>query len=185
MTTGMLRSPKVIGIVGWKNSGKTTLIESLLPEFTSRNLRVSTIKHAHHALDFDIPGKDSYRHRMSGAHETIVASSARWALIRELRDAPEPTLDELLDRLSPCHLVLVEGFKTHGHAKIEVFRDEAGLSCLADSDPSIIAVATHRMALAGHHHFLPLDDPSAIATFLCNLNIAVRFGSKMSRSKCW
>lgn len=110
---------KVFGITGWKNSGKTTLTERLVEEITGRGITVSTIKHAHHSVDVDQPGKDSFRHRAAGAGEVILASAYRWAIMHELRGAEEPSVDELLARLSPVDIVLIEGFKQNDHAKIE------------------------------------------------------------------
>lgn len=156
---------RVMGIVGWKNSGKTTLIEALVRELTARSLRVSTVKHAHHDFEIDTPGKDSHRHRTAGAHEVLVASSQRWALIHEARGTGEPPLADMLARLGPCDLVLVEGFKHEPHRKIEITRRADEL--LADSDPSICAVATDNPGLAGHHPCLPLNDAAAIADFVC------------------
>lgn len=161
-----MRAQKIFGIVGWKNSGKTTLVEALVREMTGRGLLVSTVKHAHHAFDIDVPGKDSYRHREAGAHEVIVASGQRWALMHELREAPEPPLGELLAKLAPCDLVLVEGFKQGTHPKIEVarFKREEGL--IADQDGAVMAVATDDETLAGRHLALPLNDAAAIAEFI-------------------
>jgi molybdopterin-guanine dinucleotide biosynthesis protein B len=113
---------RIFGLAGWSGSGKTTLMAKLLPELIQAGLRVSTIKHAHHAFDIDRPGKDSWQHRMAGASEVMVASANRWALMHELRGAPEPDLDELVTRMTPVDLLLVEGFKRHVHAKLEVFR---------------------------------------------------------------
>lgn len=157
----------VIGIVGWKNSGKTTLVEKLVCELTARGLRVSTIKHAHHGFDIDRPGKDSYRHRAAGASEVLVASAQRWALLHENQGAAEPSLAALLKHLQPCDLVLVEGFKHGPQRKIEVRRD-AGAPRLADSDPTICAVATDDPGLAGSHLCLALDQPAVIADFICS-----------------
>jgi molybdopterin-guanine dinucleotide biosynthesis protein MobB len=157
----------VIGIVGWKNSGKTTLVEKLVRELVGRGLRVSTIKHAHHDFDIDHPGKDSYRHRAAGAQEVIAASAHRWALVHESRGAPEPSLAELLAKLAPCDLVVVEGFKHGPHAKIEVRRTGACGPFLAAEDDSVIAVATDDPALAHGHPSLPLDDAAVIADFVC------------------
>jgi len=157
----------VVGIVGWKNSGKTTLVEKLVRELTGRGLKVSTVKHAHHDFDIDHQGKDSYRHRAAGAQEVLVASGQRWALLHELRGAPEPTLSDLLAHLQPCDLVLVEGFKQGLHRKIEVRRTGAKEHRLADQDPTILAVATDDPELAGPHCYLPLNDAATIADFIC------------------
>ena len=161
------RRSRVFGIVGWKNSGKTTLIERLIGEFVAKGFAVSTIKHAHHAFDIDVPGKDSYRHREAGAQEVLVASAERWALMHELRDAPEPSLTELLGHLAPCDLVLVEGFKFDAHPKIEVLRALGKNGRIADKDETVCAVATDDRTLAGPHPYLPLNDAAAIAEFIC------------------
>lgn len=161
-----MKAQKILGIVGWKNSGKTTLVEALAREMTARGLRVSTVKHAHHAFDIDVPGKDSHRHREAGAHEVIVASGARWALMHELRGAPEPPLEELIAKLAPCDLVLVEGFKRGTHRKIEVARFTREEGLVADQDDAVIAVATDNSALAGRHLALPLNDAPAIVEFI-------------------
>ena len=163
----MRTSHKVFGITGWKNSGKTALVEALLCELTARGLRVSTIKHAHHAFDIDVPGKDSHRHREAGASEVLVASGRRWALMHELRDEAEPRLEELLARLSPCDLVLVEGFKRDSHPKIEVLRTLGPDGRIADSDGTVCAIVTDNPAIRGAHPALPLGDISAIADFIC------------------
>ena len=133
---------KVFGIVGWKNAGKTGLMERLVSEITGRGHTVSTVKHAHHAFDVDQPGKDSYRHRVAGASEVLLASNARVALMQELRGAPEPDLPSLLARLSPVELVLVEGFKHAPHPKVEAFRAATGQTLLAHGDDTILAVAS-------------------------------------------
>lgn len=156
----------VIGIVGWKNSGKTTLVERLVAIFTGMGLHVSTVKHAHHAFDIDRPGKDSYRHRAAGAREVLVASAARWALMRELRDEPEPSLDDLLARLAPADLVIVEGFKSHPHPKIEVRLAGQTTSLLAASDTDILAIATDGESPKTVLPTLPLNRPEAIAAFI-------------------
>lgn len=156
---------KVYGIVGWKNSGKTTLMERLVAEIAGRGLRVSTVKHAHHAFDVDKPGKDSFRHREAGATETLVSSGARWALMHELRGEPEPPLADLLARLSAVDVVLVEGFKTAGHPKVEVHRADTGAPLIAANDDSVRAVATNDAVDAGRP-LLPLDDPKAVADFI-------------------
>lgn len=131
----------VIGIVGWKNSGKTTLAGALIRELSSRGRRVNSIKHAHHGVDVDQPGTDSYQHREAGAQEVILAGGQRFAIMHELRGAAEPTMDELLARLGPCDWVVVEGFKSHAHPKIEVHRQASERAPLYPQDDSIIAVA--------------------------------------------
>ena len=161
-----MKAQKILGIVGWKNSGKTTLVEALVREMTARGLRISTVKHAHHAFDIDAPGKDSHRHREAGAHEVIVASGERWALMHELRGAPESPLEELIAKLAPCDLVLVEGFKRGGHPKIEVARFTREEGLIADQDDAVIAVATDNPVLAGRYPSLPLNDAAAIFDFI-------------------
>ena len=161
------RRPRVFGIVGWKNSGKTTLIERLVREFVAKGFRISTIKHTHHTFDIDAPGKDSYRHREAGAHEVLVASTQRWALMHELRGAPEPSFAELLAHLAPCDLVLVEGFKFDAHPKIEVLRALGSNGRIADKDETVCAIATDDPVLAGRHPALPLNDAAAIVEFIC------------------
>lgn len=132
----------VIGIVGWKNCGKTTLASALIRELSSRGLTVNSIKHAHHGVDVDQPGTDSYRHRDAGAREVILAGGQRFAIMHELRGAGEPTLDQLLARLGPCDWVVVEGFKSDAHRKIEVHRQVCTQAPLHLTDASIVAVAT-------------------------------------------
>jgi molybdopterin-guanine dinucleotide biosynthesis protein B len=121
---------RIFGLAGWSGSGKTTLLAALIPELAARGLTVSTIKHAHHEFDIDRPGKDSWRHRQAGAREVMVASSRRWALMHELRDAPEPPFEDLVARMSPVDLLLVEGWKWHPHPKLEVHRPSLGKSLL-------------------------------------------------------
>ncbi len=157
---------RVIGLAGWSGSGKTTLLSRLVPELIGRGLRVSTVKHAHHAFDIDQPGKDSYVHRMAGATEVLVASAHRWALMHELRDAPEPDFETLLAKLAPVDLVLVEGFKHHPHPKIEVFRRANGKQLLAPGDPHIVAVASDGPVPETALPVLDLDDVAAVAGFI-------------------
>jgi len=133
---------RVIGLAGWSGAGKTTLVAALIPWLGGRGLRVSTIKHAHHGFDVDRPGKDSHAHRAAGAGQVLVASSVRWALMTELRGAPEPSLAALLARLDPVDLVIVEGFKRDGHPKIEVHRAANGKPWIHPDDPAIRAVAS-------------------------------------------
>lgn len=154
---------KVFGVTGWKNAGKTTMVERLVREFRARGLRVSTVKHAHHGFDIDHPGKDSYRHREAGAGEVLVASSRRIAQVTEIEE--EQPLDALLERLAPCDIVLVEGWKRGGHSKIEVHRQEIGGTLIASDDPTIRAVATDAVVATGHRVFA-LDDASGIADFI-------------------
>ncbi len=157
---------RIIGLAGWSGSGKTSLVVRLLPVLVARGLRVSTIKHAHHEFDVDTPGKDSYEHRAAGAHEVLVASARRFALMHELRDAPEPTLEELVARLAPVDLLIVEGFKRHAHDKIEVHRPSVGKKLLAPEDPHIVAVASDAALEGLAVPRLDLDDTAAIADFV-------------------
>jgi molybdopterin-guanine dinucleotide biosynthesis protein B len=133
---------KVIGLAGWSGAGKTTLLTRLIPHFNAQGLRVSVIKHAHHQFDVDVPGKDSWRHREAGAAEVLVSSEKRWALMHELREAAEPRLPELLGKLSPVDLVVVEGFKREPHRKIEVHRAANGKPWLFPDDPGIVGIVT-------------------------------------------
>ena len=157
---------KVFGVVGWKNSGKTGLVERLVAEFVSRGLSVSTLKHAHHSFDVDHPGKDSDRHRVAGAHQVLLSSANRWALMTELRGAQEPPLEALLAKLSPVDLVLVEGYKRDGHAKIEAHRLETGQPLIARDDETIRAVASDEALEGLSVPVLDLDDTKGIADFI-------------------
>ncbi|MFD1344181.1 molybdopterin-guanine dinucleotide biosynthesis protein B [Litorisediminicola beolgyonensis] len=156
---------KLYGVTGWKNAGKTGLMERLVTEITSRGITVSTVKHAHHSFDVDHPGKDSHRHRVAGASEVLLSSRNRVALMQELRDAPEPTLDALLGRLSPVDLVLVEGYKRDRHPKIEAFRAETGNPLIAPGDPTIRAIAAD-CPLETDRRLFDLNDTRAIADFV-------------------
>lgn len=156
---------KVFGIAGYSGSGKTTLLEKLIPRLTARGLTVSVIKHTHHGFDIDRPGKDSYRHREAGASEVLLACGVRWALMREVRDAPEPCLDDLLTRLAPCDLVLVEGFKQEPIPKVEVYRPANGKPPLFPGRRDVVAVATDG-EVATDLPRLPLDDAEAVAVFI-------------------
>src|SRR5215212_3219825 len=156
---------RIFGLAGWSGSGKTTLLTGIVPELVARGLSVSTIKHAHHEFDIDRPGKDSWRHRQAGAREVLVASARRWALMHELRDAPEPTLDELVARMSPVDLLLVEGWKRHPHPKIEVHRPALGKPLLYPDDPWVVAIASDE-TLDAPVPLLPLGDPTAVAAFI-------------------
>jgi len=156
----------LFGIAGWSGSGKTTLLARLIPALVARGVRVSTIKHAHHAFDLDTPGKDSHTHRMAGATEVLVGSASRYALIHELRGAPEPTLEELASRLAPVDLVLVEGFKRSGHHKLEVWRATVGKPPLWPDDPAVVAVASDGPVAGCPLPVLALDDIETIASFV-------------------
>ncbi len=157
---------KVFGVAGWSGSGKTMLVEALVPALRARGLRVSTIKHTHHAVDLDRPGKDSYRHRSAGATEVVLVSPSRWTLIHELRGTPEPTPEALLARLAPVDLVIAEGFKTLRHDKIEVHRPSLGRPLLAVDDPTIVAIASDQVIAKAPVPLLDLNDPMQIATFI-------------------
>ncbi|MCS6780852.1 MAG: molybdopterin-guanine dinucleotide biosynthesis protein B [Geminicoccaceae bacterium] len=157
---------RVFGVVGFKNNGKTTLVVRLLGHLVARGWRVSTIKHAHHTVDIDQPGKDSFRHRQAGASEVVLATARRWALVHELADEPEPTLDELLAKMAPVDLVLVEGFKRFSQPKIEVHRRERGTPLLAREDPTILAVASDEPIPGLAVPLFDLDDIEAIAAFV-------------------
>jgi molybdopterin-guanine dinucleotide biosynthesis adapter protein len=156
---------RVWGVTGWKNTGKTTLTERLVAELTAQGLHVSTIKHAHHATEIDHPGRDSFRHREAGAGQVLVASPVRWALMTELRGAEEPPLEALLGRLDPCDLILIEGYKTAPHPKIETHRQAAGRDLLAPGNPTIRAVASDANPKTGLPLF-HLDDVAGIAAFI-------------------
>ena len=158
---------RVFGITGWKNSGKTTLTERLVTELVGRGWRVSTIKHAHHDFDIDKPGADSFRHREAGATEVAIVSGRRWALMHELRGEDEPTLDEVLARIAPCDLVLVEGYKRENHLKIEARRlDAKDRSPLTSGDPAIVAIASDHPVAGEQVPVFGIDDIEAIADFV-------------------
>ncbi|MDZ7905392.1 MAG: molybdopterin-guanine dinucleotide biosynthesis protein B [Cypionkella sp.] len=156
---------KIYGVVGWKNAGKTSLIERLVAEFCARGLRVSTIKHVHHDVDLDHPGKDSHRHRSAGASEVILAGAHRFALLAEHR-AGEPPLAALVARLAPVDLVLVEGYKRDSHPKIEVWRQAAGHDLIAPSDPTIRAVASDCAPPTLQIPKLDLNNTAQVADFI-------------------
>jgi len=155
----------IFGLAGWSGSGKTTLLAALIPELVGRGVTVSTLKHAHHEFDIDQPGKDSWVHRQAGASEVMVASSRRFALMHELRDAPEPSLGELVSRMAPVDLLLIEGFKREPHPKLEVHRPSVGKPFLYPDDPHIVAIASDAV-LTAPLPVLPLADAAAIADFI-------------------
>lgn len=156
---------KLYGVVGWKNAGKTGLMERLVTEITGRGFTVSTVKHAHHRFDVDHPGKDSHRHRVAGATEVLLASRNRFALMHELRDEDEPSLDALLSKLAPVDLVLIEGYKRDAHPKVEAHRAVTGNPLIAPDDPTVRAVASDT-ALDLDRPVFDLDDTRAIADFI-------------------
>jgi len=156
---------KIFGVTGWKNSGKTGLMERLITEFTTRGLTVSSIKHAHHSFDIDHPGRDSYRHRDAGARQVLLASRNRWALMHELRDEDEPSLGDLLKQITPVDLVLIEGYKRDRHPKIEAHRKETGQPLIAPEEETIVAVASDT-SVAIDRPVLGLNDTESIADFI-------------------
>ena len=156
---------RIYGVVGYKNAGKTGLMERLVTAITGRGFSVSTLKHAHHSFDIDQPGKDSHRHRIAGAHQVLLSSGNRWALMTELRDTPEPPLATLLTQLTPVDLVLVEGYKRDSHPKIEAHRAETRHPLIAPDDPTVRAVASdHPLEL--DRPVFDLNDTAAIADFI-------------------
>lgn len=157
---------KLWGVVGWKNAGKTGLMERLVAEFVARGHTVSTIKHAHHSFDVDHPGKDSFRHRNAGASEVLLSSGARFALMHELRGSAEPRLEDLIARITPVDLLLIEGYKRDTHPKIEAHRAVTGNPLIAPDDPTIRAVASETpLEVPGRPVFV-LDDTASIADFI-------------------
>lgn len=162
-STPLAPAARILGIAGWSGSGKTTLLVKLIPLLVGRGLRVATLKHAHHAFDVDKPGKDSYEHRRAGASEVIVSSARRWVHLHEVGSGAEASLAELLRKLSPCDLVLVEGFKTQTQPKLEVFRRTTGKQPLYPTDPRIVAVATDGPLSDASVPVVDLNDVAAVA----------------------
>ncbi len=168
---------KVFGLAGWSGSGKTTLMTKLVPALVARGVSVSTMKHAHHGFDVDKPGKDSYEHRTAGATEVMITSTHRWALMRELRGAPEPTVEALMAHMTPVDLLLIEGFKAQHHEKLEVHRPALGKPLLCRDDPKIVAIACDGPVPDLALPQLELDDVDAIAGFIiahCGLTAAAQ-----------
>jgi molybdopterin-guanine dinucleotide biosynthesis adapter protein len=157
---------RIIGLAGWSGSGKTTLLARVIPRIVARGLKVSTVKHAHHAFDVDQPGKDSHTHRMAGATEVLVGSANRWALVHELRGDAEPALAALIAKLSPVDLVLIEGYKREPHPKLEVYRAAVGKPLLHPDDPAIVAVASDEPLPAARVPVIDLDDVERVADTL-------------------
>ncbi|MEX0694266.1 MAG: molybdopterin-guanine dinucleotide biosynthesis protein B [Rhodospirillales bacterium] len=170
---------KIFGFAGWSGSGKTTLVKALIPVLIERGLKISTIKHTHHNFDIDRPGKDSFEHRAAGAHEVVITGAARWALLHENRGEPEPDIDAMLSRMSPVDLVIIEGFKSYPHPKIEVYRPEIGKPMICTDEPSVVAVAS-TAELDINVPRLDLNDVEAIADFVvdfCELSSERRHGT--------
>jgi molybdopterin-guanine dinucleotide biosynthesis adapter protein len=157
---------RIIGLAGWSGSGKTTLVTRVIPLLVQRGLKVATVKHAHHEFDTDQPGKDSWLHRQAGASEVAIVSSRRWAIIHELGREPEPSLAEVLAKLSPVDLVIVEGFKRHSHPKLEVYRAAVGKPLLHPDDDCVVAIATDAPLPQAQVPVLMLDDIDGIANVL-------------------
>ena len=157
---------KVIGVAGFKNAGKTTLVERLVSELTRRGRRISTVKHAHHSFDIDHEGRDSFRHRKAGASEVAVVSRHRWAIIHELRDEEPPRLDEILAKLAPCDLVIVEGYKRDSHDKIEIRNLSLDHPKLAGDDATVVAIAANGVITDAPVPVFSRDDVTALATFI-------------------
>ncbi|MDO6963214.1 molybdopterin-guanine dinucleotide biosynthesis protein B [Rhizobium alvei] len=165
-----MKHPKILGISGWKNSGKTGLTVRLVTELVARGYKVSTIKHAHHDFDIDKVGADSFRHRQAGAHEVTIVSGTRFAIMHELRGAPEPSLEEILARIAPCDIVVIEGYKREPVPKIEARRLEAAnRTPLAPTDPHIVAIAADHAVTDSPLPVFDLDDTLTIADFVVDL----------------
>lgn len=157
---------RILGIAGWSGAGKTTLLAKLIPELTGRGIRVSTLKHAHHGFDVDTPGKDSYVHRDAGATEVMVASAKRWALMHELRDAPEPSVADLINHMTPVDLLLIEGFKNEPHDKVEIFRAAHDKPLLSAADPTYVAILSDGPVPDTKLPVIDLNDVGGIANFI-------------------
>lgn len=168
---------KIFGLAGWSGSGKTTLIEKLVPVLRAERIAVSLVKHAHHDFDVDHPGKDSWRHRRAGCREVLVTSSVRWALMHELDDEPELTLPGALQKLGPCDLVLVEGYKRAPIPKLEIYRADLGKPLLYPNDPHVAAIATDAPGAVGKPSIpvLDLDNVTAIAQFVIRNSVVLSF----------
>lgn len=157
---------RILGLAGWSGAGKTTLMAKLIPELIARGISVSTLKHAHHGFDVDTPGKDSYVHREAGATEVMIGSGRRWALMHELRGAPEPSVADLLGHMSPVDLLLIEGFKNEPHDKMEIYRADNGKPLLSAGDPTYVAILSDAPVAGSGLPVIDLNDPAAIADFI-------------------
>lgn len=174
---------RLLGIVGWSGSGKTMLITRLVPELTQRGVSVSTIKHTHHDTDIDVPGKDSYEHRKAGATESVLTTPNRWALVRELRGEPEPSLKSLLERMTPVDLVLIEGVTEGKHPKLEVSRSVMEKPLRCKDDLTVVAVASDRPLKKVSQPVFPLDDVAAIAEFIIERLLPAKSGKGRGNGK--
>jgi molybdopterin-guanine dinucleotide biosynthesis protein B len=161
-----MTSMRIVGLAGWSGSGKTTLVTKVIPVLAGRGLKVATVKHAHHEFDLDQPGKDSWLHRQAGASEVAIVSARRWALVHELREEAEPSLMDMLAKLSPVDLVIVEGFKRHAHPKLEIYRAAVGKPLLHPDDDCIVAIATDAPLPQAQVPVLMLDDIEGVANVL-------------------
>ena len=170
---------RIIGLAGWSGSGKTTLISKLIPRLLARGLRVSTLKHAHHGFDLDRPGKDSFVHRASGATEVIISSAKRWAILHELREEPEWDLADLVAKMSPVDLVLVEGFKRDAFPKLEIHRAENGKPLIQPEDPHIVAIACDSALPDAKVPVVDLNDIDAIADLLLKHAVRIEAGARI------
>jgi molybdopterin-guanine dinucleotide biosynthesis adapter protein len=176
---------RVIGLAGWSGAGKTTLLTRIIPRLVGRGISVSTVKHAHHGFDVDHPGKDSYAHRVAGATEVLVSSAVRFALMHELRGAPEPRLAHLLGKLAPVDLVIVEGFKREPHPKLEVYRAAVGKPCLYAEDPDIVAIASDPPMPDLPIRSVLLEDAHTIVDILLECAIPVEQAIARGGSAAW
>jgi molybdopterin-guanine dinucleotide biosynthesis adapter protein len=157
---------RILGLAGWSGSGKTTLLAKIIPRLVARGLTVSTVKHAHHGFDVDTPGKDSHTHRVAGATEVLVASGRRWALMHELRDAAEPTIYDLLRKMAPVDLVLIEGFKTARHARIEVYRSVVGKPPFHPENPHVVGIVSDIPFPGAGRPVIDIDDVEAVVALV-------------------
>jgi molybdopterin-guanine dinucleotide biosynthesis adapter protein len=162
----MLKAQRVIGVAGFKNAGKTTLVEKLVQALSVRGHVIATVKHAHHSFDIDQEGRDSFRHRKAGAMEVAVVSRHRWAIMHEARGEPEPSLNDILAKLGPCDLVIVEGYKRDGHDKIEVRNIMLDHPPLAGDDKTIVAIAANGVIASPPVPVFDRDDVAALAAFI-------------------
>jgi len=177
-----MTSTRIIGLAGWSGSGKTTLITKLIPRLIARDLRVSTLKHAHHGFDLDQPGKDSFMHRAAGATEVVVSSSKRWAILHELREEPEWDLRALAAKMSPVDLVLVEGFKRDAFPKLEIHRAANGKPLIQPEDPYIVAIATDTPLPKAKVPLVDLNDIEVIADIMMKFAVPLAEAPIMRRA---